>query len=67
MANKRDVEISIGEETYLINLAPVPQAKYVNLYFSNITDRMRTEEALVQNQEWLRLDHGGQPHGHLDP
>jgi PAS domain S-box-containing protein len=58
-AKKRDVEISIGEETYLINLAPVPQARYVNLYFSNITDRIRTEEALVQNQEWLRLTMAG--------
>jgi PAS domain S-box-containing protein len=56
---KRDVEISIAEETYLINLAPVPQSKYVNLYFSNITDRIRTEEALVQNQEWLRLTMSG--------
>jgi len=56
---KRDVEISIDEEIYLINLAPVPQANYVNLYFSNITDRMRTEQALVQNQEWLRLTMAG--------
>jgi PAS domain S-box-containing protein len=57
--HKRDVEISIGEERYLINLAPVPQANYVNLYFSNITDRMRAEEALLQNQEWLRLTMAG--------
>jgi len=56
---KRDVEISIGEETYLINLAPVPPANYVNLYFSNITDRIRTEAALSQNQEWLRLTMAG--------
>jgi PAS domain S-box-containing protein len=56
---KRDVEISIDEETYLINLAPVPAANYVNLYFSNITDRIRTEEALLQNQEWLRLTMAG--------
>lgn len=56
---KRDVEISIGEETYMVNLAPVPQADYVNLYFSNITDRMRAEEALLQNQEWLRLTMAG--------
>ncbi|HEX3230034.1 MAG TPA: PAS domain S-box protein, partial [Pyrinomonadaceae bacterium] len=52
-------EMSIGEERYLINLAPVPQANYVNLYFSNITDRMRAEEALLQNQEWLRLTMAG--------
>jgi PAS domain S-box-containing protein len=57
--HKRDVEISIGEESYLINLAPVPSANYVNLYFSNITDRIRTEEALLQNQEWLRLTMAG--------
>ncbi|MGZ8842747.1 MAG: MASE1 domain-containing protein [Pyrinomonadaceae bacterium] len=56
---KRDVEVSIGEETYMVNLAPVPAAKYVNLYFSNISDRKRTEEALLQNQEWLRLTMAG--------
>ena len=56
---KRDVEISVGEETFLVNLAPVPESNYVNLYFSNISDRMRTEEALLQHQEWLRLTMAG--------
>lgn len=56
---KRDVEVSIGEETYLINLAPVTKANYVNLYFSNITERIRTEEELLQNQEFLRLTMAG--------
>src|SRR5215510_4609487 len=52
---RRDVEVTIGEETYMVNLAPVVEANYVNLYFSNITARKRTEEALLQNQAWLRL------------
>ncbi len=56
---KRNVELSLGEESYLINLAPVPAANYVNLYFSNITDRIRTEEELLENQAWLRLTMAG--------
>ena len=56
--HKRDVEMSIGEERYLINLAPVPQANYVNLYFSNITDRMRTEEVLLQKSGMVASDDG---------
>src|SRR5215510_3183913 len=56
---RRDVEVSIGEETYMVNLAPVVDANYVNLYFSNITARKRTEEALLQYQEWLRLTMAG--------
>lgn len=56
---RRGVEISVGTQTYLINLAPVPQANYVNVYFSDITDRIRTEAALSQNQEWLRLTMAG--------
>ncbi|HEU5239575.1 MAG TPA: MASE1 domain-containing protein [Pyrinomonadaceae bacterium] len=56
---RRDVEVAIGEETYMVNLAPVMAANYVNLYFSNITARKSTEEALLQNQEWLRLTMAG--------
>lgn len=56
---KQNLEISIGPETYLVNLAPVMKSNYVNLYFSNITDRMRAEEALRQNQHWLQLTMAG--------
>ncbi|PYS73112.1 MAG: hypothetical protein DMF73_06580, partial [Acidobacteria bacterium] len=42
--SSRDLEISIGEQTYLINFVPVSHANYVNLYFNNITGRKRAEE-----------------------
>jgi PAS domain S-box-containing protein len=67
---KRGLEISVGGETYMVDFAPVTQANYVNLYFSNITDRKQTEEELRQNQEWLRLTMAGSRIGtwthHLD-
>src|SRR5881227_477014 len=45
------VEISFGNRTYQVVVAPVPEGDYVNLYFTDITARKRSEqqqEALYQ-------------------
>ena len=55
--NKCDIELPLGNRTYFVTFAPVCHAKYVNLYFTDITDRKRAEESLVKNQEALRLAH----------
>jgi PAS domain S-box-containing protein len=43
--NKRDLELSVGDEIYMVDFAPVPDANYVNLYFSDITERKQAEIA----------------------
>ena len=40
------IEFSCGERTYLVFVAPVPEAGYVNLYTTDITERKRAEEQL---------------------
>src|SRR5437870_9551494 len=52
---RRNIELSLGEQTYLVTLAPAVGGNYVNLYFTDITDLKRTQEALLKNEEWLRL------------
>jgi len=52
---KRQLELAQGNQTYVLNIAPVPHANYVNLYFSEITDRKRAEEALRESERQLRL------------
>jgi signal transduction histidine kinase/ActR/RegA family two-component response regulator len=42
------VELGCGDRTYGVFVAPVPEAGYVNLYTSDITDRKRAETALRQ-------------------
>jgi PAS domain S-box-containing protein len=53
--DRRNIELPLGEQTYLVTLAPVVGVNYVNLYFTDITDLKRTQEALLKNEEWLRL------------
>jgi PAS domain S-box-containing protein len=43
---KREVEITIGDRTYLVNFTPVAESGYVNLYFREITLRKQAEETL---------------------
>src|SRR3989441_3018972 len=52
--DRRNIELPVGEQTYLVTFAPVG-VDYVNLYFTDITDLKRTQEALLKNEEWLRL------------
>src|SRR6266446_6988383 len=52
--DRRNVELPVGEQTYLVTFARVG-VDYVNLYFTDITDLKRTQEALLKNEEWLRL------------
>ncbi|MGE4553345.1 MAG: response regulator, partial [Desulfovibrionaceae bacterium] len=42
----RQVELPVGEAFYLFNLAPLVESGYVNLYGTDITARLRAEEAL---------------------
>src|SRR5256884_4111494 len=53
--DRSSVELPLGGQTYLVTLAPVIGFNYVNLYFTDITDLKRTQEALLKNEEWLRL------------
>jgi PAS domain S-box-containing protein len=40
------LECSYADRTYIIDLAPFPQAGYINLYASDITERKKAQEAL---------------------
>src|SRR5438132_10939210 len=48
---RRNIELAVGEQTYLVTLAPVVGVNYVNLYFTDITDLKQTQEALLKNEE----------------
>ena len=52
--DRRNIELPVGGQTYLVTFAPAG-LDYVNLYFTDITDLKRTQEALLKNEEWLRL------------
>src|SRR5438445_670419 len=52
---RRELELRVGEQIYLVSFAPVVRAGYVNLYFNDITNLKHAENALLENQEWLRL------------
>jgi PAS domain S-box-containing protein len=49
------VELSCGERTFLVFVAPVPEAGYVNLYTSDITARTQAEQALRHSHARLDL------------
>jgi len=40
---KRNIDLSFDDRTYSVTFAPVRTANYVNLYFSDITDRKHLE------------------------
>ncbi len=49
-----ELEKEIGERVYLLTVAPVVNAEYVNLYAQDITERYRSEEVLAQERNLLR-------------
>ncbi len=50
---RRTLECNYADHIYLMNLAPFPQADYVNLYARDITERKKAEEILKSKLEEL--------------
>ena len=50
---KKAHDMECGDRTYMFLLAPILDAGYVNLYGMDITERKRTEEALVRRTRQL--------------
>jgi PAS domain S-box-containing protein len=46
-------ELVCGDRTYAVFVVPIAEAGYVNLYMSDITDRMRAEASLRESREDL--------------
>jgi PAS domain S-box-containing protein len=47
-------DIVVGKNQFQVQFAPVPSAGYVNLYFSDITERNRSEQALRESESRFR-------------
>jgi signal transduction histidine kinase/PAS domain-containing protein len=45
-STRRSVDLQCGERFYTFHIAPIPEAGYVNLYASDITERQRAEDEL---------------------
>jgi PAS domain S-box-containing protein len=52
--SSRMVEEMCGPITYSIMVTPIPDQRYVNLYFSDITERKRLEGALEESEKKYR-------------
>ena len=50
----RDVEVPVGQQTYMLNFAPVLDAGYVNVYGYDITHRRRVEAELEAREHAMR-------------
>ncbi|MGE5295612.1 MAG: PAS domain S-box protein, partial [Solirubrobacterales bacterium] len=47
-------ELTVGDRTYLLNIAPFVADGYINLYVQDITERKNVEEALSRSETLLR-------------
>ena len=54
-ASREATELSVGDRTYAIEMAAIASADYVNLYFTDITDRKRVEQSLAESEQRYRL------------
>lgn len=51
---RQQLEISVGDQTYTVDFAPISDANYINLYFNDITSRKRMEKALSDSEARYR-------------
>ncbi len=51
--NREVLEVVIGERVYDLTIAPIPQAEYVNVYGTEVTERKQAEEDLRSYREHL--------------
>jgi CheY-like chemotaxis protein/PAS domain-containing protein len=51
---QQSIDLSCDDRVYLIILAPIPEAGYVNLYGRDITERKRAEEQIKRQLEELQ-------------
>ncbi|MBP1775461.1 MAG: sensory transduction histidine kinase, partial [candidate division NC10 bacterium] len=49
-----NTELACGDRTYAVFLAPIPEAGYVNIYMSDVTERKRAEEDLRRSEGLYR-------------
>ncbi len=49
------IELEYSRSFLEINVVPISEKKYLNLYFSDVTERKRAETALIKGEEELRL------------
>lgn len=52
---KREHQIEIGEETYSCTFVPISESGYVNVYCSDVTARLRSENLLARRADQLMI------------
>ena len=53
-ATREATELTIADRTYSVQMAPIISTEYVNLYFTDITDRLRVEQSLAESEQRYR-------------
>lgn len=51
---REHLEITVGEQTYSVQFAPITSSDYVNLYFNDITQRKAIEQWLRESEQRYR-------------